>query len=89
MREIHEVVKKIIKIKLPQADMQSNRHKPILYIVVMLICIFTTSMLTTSLVSSYSAKRETEKQIMEMQNFLEDWKQKITSSISQPCVLLK
>ena len=53
-----------------------NMHKPAIYIILMIICIFTTSMLTTSLISSYYNKKEVEKQIVEMEHFLEDWNKK-------------
>lgn len=78
MRKIQELLSERLAIKFPYADVHSSIHKPAIYIALMIICIFTTSMLTTSLVSSYSAKRETEKRISEMENFLNDWQQKNT-----------
>lgn len=63
-------------INFPPNNIRPGMYKPVVYIVLLTICIFTTSMLTTSLVSAYYGKLETEKQIAEMQSFLEDWHKK-------------
>ena len=92
MGKIREVLSKLLSnINLPKSNIPSqlDMHKSVIYIGVLIICIFTTSMLTTSLVSSYYKKLETEKQITEMQSFLDEWKQKnnqLNESTMRPVV---
>lgn len=77
MGKIRELLSGLLSnVNLPRSNIQPGMHKPVIYIGLMIICIFTTSMLTTSLVSSYYGKLETEKKIAEMQSFLADWNKK-------------
>lgn len=71
----------LIRSKLPQntqhdSPIQGNRYKPAIYIATVIVCIFVTSVLTTTLSTAYYNKLETEKKITEMQSFLDDWHRK-------------
>lgn len=47
-----------------------------IYVALLSIVIFITSMLTTRVISSYYEKRETERQIETMQSFISEWHEK-------------
>lgn len=54
----------------------SKKFKLGLYVTLLSIFVFVTSMLTTKAISSYYEKRETERQIETMQSFLSEWHEK-------------
>ena len=54
----------------------SNKLRLGIYVALLSIFIFVTSMLTTRVISSYYEKRETERQIETMQSFLSEWHEK-------------
>lgn len=54
----------------------SNNIRLGIYVALLSIFIFVTSMLTTRVISSYYEKRETERQIETMQSFLSEWHEK-------------
>lgn len=58
-------------------DYAGGRNKKIVvYVTVLSVAVFITSMLTTNVISSYYQKQETEEKIVAMQSFLKNWHEK-------------